>query len=131
MTEADILRDGFGANHRFEFLLAELDRAAVGFALFFHSYSTFEGRAGIYLEDIFVAESARAKGVGRALMARLARLAVERGCARLDLSVLHWNPARDFYLGLGFQEVSGWLPYRVGGAPLRRLANLDEATKTS
>ncbi len=131
VTEADILRDGFGANPRFECLLAELDRAAVGFALFFHSYSTFQGRAGIYLEDIFVAESARAKGVGRALMARLARLAVDRGCARLDLSVLHWNPARDFYLRLGFQKVSDWLPYRVDGAPLRRLADSDAATKIS
>ncbi len=123
--EADILRDGFGAAPRFECLLAEVDDEALGFALFFHNYSTFEGRAGIFLEDIYVNERIRALGVGRALMARLARLAIERGCARFELSVLHWNPAREFYRRLGFEHNADWLPYRVGGASLARLAEED------
>ena len=121
-TEADILRDGFGPTPRFECLLAELDGDAVGFALFFHNYSTFEGRAGLYLEDIYVAPAARKAGVGRALMRSLAQIALERGCARFDLWVLHWNPARDFYDRLGFDHMADWLPYRLDGALLRRLA---------
>jgi GNAT superfamily N-acetyltransferase len=123
--DADILRDGFGDEPRFECLLAELNGEAVGFALFFHNYSTFEGRAGIYLEDIYVAERARGLGLGRALMARLARLAVERGCMRFELSVLHWNPARAFYRHLGFEHNADWLPYRMNGALLTRLAEED------
>ena len=123
--EADILRDGFGDAPRFECLLAEVDDEALGFALFFHSYSTFEGRAGIFLEDIYINERVRALGVGRALMARLARLAIERGCARFELSVLHWNPAREFYRRLGFEHNADWLPYRMGGALLEALAKED------
>ncbi len=123
--EADILRDGFGDAPRFECLLAEADGEALGFALFFHSYSTFEGRTGIFLEDIYVNERVRALGVGRALMAKLARLAIERGCARFELSVLHWNPAREFYLRLGFEHNVDWLPYRVAGALLEALAEED------
>ena len=123
--EADILRDGFGAQPRFECLLAEVDGEAVGFALYFHNYSTFEGRAGLYLEDIYVSERARGLGLGRALMARLARLAIERGCARFELSVLHWNPAREFYRRLGFEHNADWLPYRMGGALLEALAKED------
>ena len=123
--EADILRDGFGAQPRFECLLAEVDGEAVGFALYFHNYSTFEGRAGLYLEDIYVSERVRSLGLGRALMARLARLAIERGCARFELSVLHWNPAREFYRRLGFEHNADWLPYRMGGALLEALAKED------
>ena len=121
-SEADILRDGFGDTPRFECLLAELDGEAVGFALFFHNYSTFEGRAGLYLEDLYVAERVRGLGVGRMLMASIARLALERGCRRLELAVLHWNPARDFYRRLGFDHNTDWLPYRLQGELLRRLA---------
>ncbi|MGH6943022.1 MAG: GNAT family N-acetyltransferase, partial [Geminicoccaceae bacterium] len=98
---------------------------AVGFALFFHNYSTFEGRPGIYLEDVYVAEGARSLGVGRKLMARLAAIAQERGCARLDLGVLHWNPARAFYRRLGFAQMEDWLPYRLTGDRLARLAATD------
>jgi GNAT superfamily N-acetyltransferase len=123
--EADILRDGFGDAPRFECLLAEVDGEALGFALFFHNYSTFEGRAGIFLEDIYVNERVRGLGLGRALMARLARLAIERGCARFELSVLHWNPARVFYRRLGFDHNVDWLPHRLGGAALARLAEED------
>lgn len=121
-TEADLLRDGFGPVRRFECLIAEHDGKAVGFALFFHSYSTFEGRTGLYLEDLFVVEDARKLGAGRALMCRLATLALERNCARLELSVLDWNPARGFYQQLGLQHLKDWLPYRVEGKALEKLA---------
>ncbi len=124
-TEADVLRDGFGEAPRFECLLAEQAGAAVGFALFFHSYSTFEGRCCLYLEDLYVTERVRGLGHGRALMARLANLAIERGCARLELAVLHWNPARAFYRRLGFDHNTDWLPYRMGGARLEALAAED------
>jgi GNAT superfamily N-acetyltransferase len=121
-TEADILRDGFGPAPRFECLLAERAGEAIGFALFFHTYSTFEGRPGLYLEDIFVTAPARGQGVGRRLMAALAAIALARGCARFDLAVLDWNPARDFYHRLGFAKTESWLPYRLHGAALHRLA---------
>jgi len=122
-TEADILRDGFGERRYFECLLAELDGEAVGFALFFHNYSTFEGRNGIYLEDLFVAERARGLGVGRQLLARVAALVRERGGRRLELWVLDWNPAREFYHRIGLTHQSDWLPYRVSGPALERLAD--------
>jgi len=125
-TEADIRRDGFGPERRFECLLAEVDGQAVGFALFFPSYSTFEGRAGLYLEDIYVVPSVRGLGIGRALMARLARLAGERDFPRLDLSVLQWNPARAFYERLDFRQSTDWLPYRLSGQALRALAEEDD-----
>jgi len=124
-SEADILRDGFGDRPRFECLLAEQGGAAVGFALFFHSYSTFEGRSCLYLEDLYVNERVRGLGLGRALMARLASLAVARGCARLELAVLDWNPARAFYRRLGFDHNTDWLPYRLGGTRLEALAAED------
>jgi GNAT superfamily N-acetyltransferase len=127
ITEADVLRDGFGERPCFECLLAEVDGEAVGFALFFANYSTFEGRPGIFVEDLYVAETARGLGIGRQLLARLARLAVERGCPRLDLSVLHWNPARGFYDRLGFLHMTDWLAYRLSGAGLTRLATEDRA----
>jgi GNAT superfamily N-acetyltransferase len=122
ITETDVRRDGFGEHARFECLLAEVDGEAVAFALFFHNYSTFEGRPGIYLEDIHVTEAARGLGIGRQLMTRLAALALERDCRRLDLWALQWNPARDFYERLGFRQLDDWLPYRVDGDALQRLA---------
>lgn len=121
-TEADLVREGFGPTPRYQALLAALDGTAVGFALYFHSFSTFTGRSGLYLEDIFVSERARGRGLGRKLMARLAAIAAERNCARLDLSVLHWNPARRFYDRLGMTQMAGWLPYRLGEPGLARLA---------
>jgi GNAT superfamily N-acetyltransferase len=121
-TVDDLLRDGFGEHPRFEALMAEQDEQPVGFALFFPTYSTWEGRPGIHLEDIFVLEHVRGHGVGRKLMAALAALAVARGCARLELSVLHWNPAREFYHHLGMSHLQEWLPYRLSGEALRRLA---------
>lgn len=122
-SEADLLRDGFGPTPRFECLIAEHAGKAVGFALFFHSYSTFEGRAGLYLEDLFIVEDARKLGIGRKLIGALAQLALERNCARLELSVLDWNPARGFYHKLGFQHQTDWLPYRINGEALEQLAN--------
>ena len=125
-TEADLLRDGFGDRPRFETLIAEVagesGPAPVGFALFFPTYSTWEGLPSLYLEDLFVSESARRHGVGRALLAKLAAIAVERGWQRLDLQVLDWNPAREFYARLGLDHMREWLPYRVTGPALRALA---------
>jgi GNAT superfamily N-acetyltransferase len=125
ITDADVLRDGFGDRRCFEALLAELDGQAVGLALYRPSYSTFDGRPGLYVEDLFVAESARGLGIGRMLMARLAAIARERGGSRMTLAVLHWNPARDFYRRLGFIQVEDWLSYQLSGDALVRLAAED------
>jgi GNAT superfamily N-acetyltransferase len=125
ITEADVLRDGFGERACFECLLAEADGQAVGLAIHRPSYSTFEGRPGLYVEDLFVAESARQLGIGRLLMARLAAIARERGCTRMSLAVLHWNPAREFYRRLGFAQVEDWLSYQLSGNALARLAAED------
>lgn len=122
MTTADVLRDGFGARPHFECLLAEIGAEAVGMALYFQTYSTFEGCANIFLEDLYLAEAVRGQGLGKRLLARLAAIAVERGCRRLDLAVLDWNPARGFYDRLGFRHQQGWLPYRVDGEALAQLA---------
>jgi len=124
-TEADLRRHGFGPERRFEALLALVDGRPAGFALFFPNFSTWEGRPGLFLEDLFVAEWARKHGVGRRLMARLAAIALERGWARFDLSVLNWNPARQFYHRIGMRHLEEWLPYRVDGAALRALAAED------
>lgn len=122
-TRDDLLRDGFGERPLFEVLLAEAEDRPAGFALFFTNYSTWEGRGGIYLEDLFVEEWARGKGVGRALMARLAELVRDRGGARLDLSVLDWNRlAIDFYDRLGLEPMATWRGYRLTGDALERLA---------
>lgn len=122
ITETDVRRDGFGPHPRFEALLAGRDGRSDGLALFFHNYSTWEGRAGIYLEDLFVRESARGQGLGLALMQRLAEIAIERGCRRLDFWVLHWNPTRDFYHRLGIRHMDQWLPYRLDQPGIVRLA---------
>ena len=124
-TEEDFRRHGFGAEKRFEALLAFVDGRPAGFALFFPNFSTWLGRPGLYLEDIFVAEWARKSGVGRRLMTRIAAIAVERGWGRLDFWVLHWNPARDFYHRLGVSQMEEWLPYRAEGEALAELARRD------
>ena len=121
-SEADILRDGFGPTPRFECLLVEVAGRPAGFALYFHNYSTWEGRAGIYVEDIFVSEWARGRNIGRLLLVAISALAAARGCTRVDLSVLHWNPARAFYERLGFVETEEWRRYRLQGEALRQLA---------
>ncbi len=121
-TEADYLRDGWGPQKRFSCRLAELDGAIVGFALWFYNYSTWAGRAGIYLEDLFVLPEARGQGLGERMIVDLAQIAVREGLPRLDLSVLDWNPARDFYHRLGLEHRVEWLPYRVTGEALTALA---------
>lgn len=105
-----------------EVLIAELDGVGVGFALFFHNFSTFEGRPGIYLEDLFVRPEARRHGLGKALLSHLAALAVERGCARLEWWVLDWNaPSIAFYQSLGARPMDEWTVMRVDGAALVQL----------
>jgi GNAT superfamily N-acetyltransferase len=127
VTEADILRDGFGERPLFEVVIAEWKGEPVGFAFFFHNYSTWQGRAGLYLEDLFVRESHRGLGIGRALLVHLARIAVERGCGRFVWQVLDWNrPAIDFYEALGARHLAEWQTMRVEGDALRRLAGSGE-----
>ncbi len=130
ISEADVLRDGFGARPCFECLLAEAGGDAVGFAIHRPNYSTFEGRPGLFVEDLFVAEQARKLGVGRMLMARLAAIARERGCSHMNLAVLHWNPAREFYDRIGFSHLEEWLPYGISGHALARLAAEDRSAHT-
>ncbi len=106
-----------------EVLLACLEGKAVGFALFFHNFSTFLGRAGIFLEDLFVLPEHRGKGYGKALLRRLARITMERGCGRLEWNCLDWNqPSIDFYLSLGAAPMGEWTTYRLTGETLRTLA---------
>jgi len=125
-TEASLDSTLFGPNPRAEVLIAEVDGAPAGLALFFHNYSTFLGRAGIYLEDLYVREAFRGRGAGRLLLTRLAAVAVERGCARLDWAVLDWNePAIAFYRKLGAVPKDEWTVFRLSGAGLRRLAGVD------
>ena len=124
-SEEDFRRHGFGPAPHFEALLAFVGERPAGFALFFPNFSTWLGKPGLYLEDIFVSEWARKLGVGRRLIARLAAIAVERGWGRIDFWVLHWNPARGFYHRLGFRHMEEWLPYRAEGDALLALARQD------
>jgi GNAT superfamily N-acetyltransferase len=123
MTEELLDKALFGPHPYAETLLAEEDGSAIGFALFFHSFSTFLAKPGIYLEDLFVLEEHRGRGIGRALLARLASIAVERDCGRLEWAVLDWNrDAIEFYERLGAKPNSEWTVYRLAGDPLRALA---------
>ena len=106
-----------------EVIFALEDGVEVGFALFFHNFSTFLGRAGLYLEDLFVLPEHRGKGYGKAILKKLASIAVERGCGRLEWWCLDWNkPSIDFYLSLGAQPMSDWTVYRITGDTLTELA---------
>lgn len=120
----DTLRDSlFGERRVAEVLLGYIGDEPASFALFFHNFSTFLGRPGIYLEDLYVKPEFRGSGVGSAMLVRLARLARERSCGRLEWSVLDWNePAIGFYEMLGASPVSGWTVYRVTGEALEELA---------
>lgn len=124
-SEEDLRRYGFGPECRFEALIAALDGEPVGYALFFPDFSTFRGRPGLFLEDIYVRETARRHGVGRRLLARLAAIAVARGCPALDFHVLTWNPAQGFYRRLGFALRDAWQPWGAEGEAVRRLAQED------
>jgi GNAT superfamily N-acetyltransferase len=123
MTEDRLAVVLFGERPYAETLIAEIDGAAVGFALFFHSFSTFLGQPGVYLEDLFVLPEHRGRRIGRALLERLAQIAVERSCGRLEWAVLNWNAdAIRFYERLGAKPNSDWTTYRLTGEPLRSLA---------
>jgi len=122
-TEENIREHVFGANSVAEVLLAYWDSEPVGFALFFRNFSTFLGRAGIYLEDLFVEPAHRGKGIGKALLIHLANLALERGYGRLEWAVLNWNaPSIEFYRSLGAVPMDEWAIYRLTGDALVRLA---------
>ncbi|PJJ97494.1 GNAT family N-acetyltransferase [Lysobacteraceae bacterium NML91-0213] len=124
VVDAAVLADSlFGVRPAAEAVIAEVDGAPAGFALFFHNFSTFHGRRGLYLEDLYVRPAYRARGIGRQLMRHLARTAVERGCARFEWSVLDWNTdAIAFYRELGAVGLDGWTVQRVDGEALQRLA---------
>jgi GNAT superfamily N-acetyltransferase len=122
-TEADLLRDGFGPAPRFWALIAEFDGEPAGFALYFTSYSTWRGHHGIRLEDLYVTPVLRGKGIGKALLARLARIAVEQGCPRLEWDVLDWNaPAIAVYERIGAKIMAEWRIMRLSGDALTTLA---------
>jgi len=122
-TEQTLRETLFGEHPYAEVLIARLDKRPIGYALYFHIYSTFLARPGLYLEDLFVVQEHRSKGVGRALLARVAQIAVQRHCARLDWSVLAWNErAISFYQRLGASIFSDWRICRVSGDELAKLA---------
>ena len=134
-AHADLLRDGFGPTPRFHCLIAELSSTdnqqpatdnlptPAGFALYFHNYSTWRGNAGIFLEDLFVRPVFRGRGIGKALIAAVAAIAVAEGCSRFEWAVLDWNtPAIDFYTSLGATPLSEWTTMRLTGDPLAALA---------
>jgi GNAT superfamily N-acetyltransferase len=111
----DLLRDAlFGAHPSVEGLIAETDSSLAGYALFFHNFSSWRGRRGLYLEDLFVRPELRGRGIGKALMQELARIATARGCARIEWVVIDWNtPAIGFYKSLGAEPIDGWTIYRL------------------
>lgn len=122
-TAQDLLRDGFSGNPKFRVLIAEWAGQAVGFALFFYNYSTWVGRPGLYLEDLFVRPEHRGKGIGKALLVHLAKIAVEEGCGRFEWQVLDWNtPAVEFYKSLGARTLDEWSTMRLSGEALKKLA---------
>jgi GNAT superfamily N-acetyltransferase len=122
LDEAMLAEHLFGQRPYAEVLIAQTGEDVAGFALFFHNYSTFVGKPGIYLEDLFVRPAFRKHGHGKALLKAVAKLAVERGCGRLEWSVLDWNtPSIEFYKSLGAKAMDDWTIYRVTGETLRKL----------
>ena len=119
----ELLEKWLFENKKAEVIFAVSDGTEIGFALFFHNFSTFLGRAGIYLEDLYVMPEYRGCGYGKAILKELARIAVERGCGRLEWWCLDWNkPSIDFYLSLGAEAMDGWTVYRITGETLNKLA---------
>jgi GNAT superfamily N-acetyltransferase len=122
-SEAILTETLFGNPRYAEVVIARYDGLPVGYALFFHSFSTFLGRPGLYLEDVFVQPTMRGKGIGKSLLVYLARLAVERKCGRFEWSVLNWNePSIGFYKSLGAKSMDDWTVYRLAGESLEQLA---------
>lgn len=123
VADEKILEEWIFDKQKAEVVFVMENEKEVGFALFFHNFSTFLGRAGIYLEDLFVLPEFRGRGYGKALLKKLASIAVERGCGRLEWWCLDWNkPSIDFYLSLGAEPMSDWTTYRITGDTLRRMA---------
>jgi GNAT superfamily N-acetyltransferase len=123
VDEAVLRESLFGARPAAEVLLAELDGETAGFALFFHNFSTWQGRRGLYLEDLFVRPAMRGRGIGKALLCELAHIAMERGCARMEWAVLDWNtPAIDFYRSLSAVPMDEWTIFRLTGPAIGGLA---------
>jgi len=119
----DILMESLFVKRQAEVIIAEEEGRALGFALYFHNFSTFKGRACLYLEDIFVKEEHRGRGIGKMLFKSLAQIAVERGCERFDWAVLDWNkPSIEFYKSLGAFPMDEWTVFRLTGEPLQRVA---------
>ena len=119
----ELLQEWLFEKQKAEVLLAVVDGKPVGSALFFHNFSTFLGRAGIYLEDLYVQPAYRGRGYGKALLKRLAQITVERGCGRLEWACLDWNqPSIDFYRSLGAVPMDGWTTYRLTGETLQKMA---------
>ncbi len=115
----------FGASPRAEVLIAQVAREPVGFALYFHNFSTFLGQPGLYLEDLYVRPEFRGRGIGGTFLAALAGIAIERGCGRMEWAVLDWNqPAIDFYDSLGARQLNDWIMTRISGEALRELARV-------
>ena len=130
VSEQDLAETLFGEKPAAEVLIAYLDEEAVGFALFFHNYSTWLGKRGIYLEDLFVRPAARKHGVGFALLQEISRMAVERDCGRVDWSVLNWNElAISFYKRIGAKPMDEWTTFRLTGKALADVAARDHARK--
>ncbi len=124
VASEELLRDWLFEKKKAEVLFAEADGTEVGFALFFHNFSTFLGRSGIYLEDLYVKPEHRGRGYGKAILKRLAQIALERGCGRLEWWCLDWNQASiDFYLSLGAEPMKDWTVYRMAGDTLADLAD--------
>ena len=126
IATVDLLEESLFEKQKAEVIFAMADNREVGFALFFHNFSTFLGRAGLYLEDLFVLPKYRGRGYGKGILKKLAQTAIERGCGRLEWSCLDWNkPSIDFYLGMGAKAMSDWTVYRIDGERLQEMA--DEA----
>lgn len=122
-TEADIIRDGFSGNPKFHCIVADWDGRSAGFAFYFFHYSTWLGRPGLYLEDLFVRPELRGQGIGKALLAQLAQIAIRENCYGMRWQVLDWNQsAIDFYEKLGAKVMREWLDVRLSGEPLEELA---------
>ncbi len=124
-TQEDLLRDGFGSEPKYRCVIAEWERQPAGFAFFFYNYSTWQGRPGLYLEDLFVRPIFRGKGIGKALLLHLAKIAIDENCGRFQWQVLDWNtPAIDFYKSLGAKTMNEWLTMRVEGDDIKKLAEM-------
>lgn len=131
-TEAGLLRDGFGPNPFYRCLIADEDSQPAGFALYFFNYSTWLGRPGIYLEDLYVLPEFRGRGIGKALLKQVAAVAVEKNCQRLQWVVLDWNKlAIDFYRAIGAEFLDEWRNVRVSGQAIQRLAETGTLSATT